>query len=600
MARAQGENFPVASRLLGRRERADLLAIYGFARLVDELGDRYEGDRLKALDWVEAELDRAFAGAATHPLLIALQPTLRARALARAPFVRLIEANRLDQRVSRYRSWEELRDYCRLSADPVGELVLAVFGVRDATRIALSDSICTALQLTEHCQDIAEDLAHGRIYLPSEELARFGVSEADLAQPSAGPHVRRLIAFEVERARTMLDDGAPLIAQLPLRAALAVAAFAAGGRAALAAIERREHDVLAGPPRASRRMLALAFAAALADASRQLRPLAGRRRRSAARAGARMSAIEQAYAECEAITRTRAANFYWGIRLLAPARRRALSAAYALARRVDDIGDGELPREEKLRGLAAEEAALAEIARGTPPPAADPVLLALADAHARFSLPLEAFLELIEGVRMDVLGVSYETFDELVLYCRRVAGAIGRICLAIFALRGSSSGEHSAQELADDLGVALQLTNILRDVREDAEHGRVYLPAADLRSFGLLNGAAPADAPARLAELAHAQARPGDANGRAGELERLRDLVRFEAHRADQWFERGLGLLPLLDRRSSACVVAMAGIYRRLLERIEEDPAQVLMRRVSLRAHEKAWVAARGMLGRGA
>ena len=157
-----------------------------------------------------------------------------------------------------------------------------------------------------------------------------------------------------------------------------------------------------------------------------------------------------------------------------------------------------------------------------------------------------------------------------------------------------------AGELADDLGVALQLTNILRDVREDAEHGRVYLPAEDLRSFGVLNGAAQADAPARLAELAHSQSQPHAGNGLAGELERMRELVRFEAHRADEWFERGLGLLPLLDRRSGACVVAMAGIYRRLLERIEEDPAQVLVRRVSLPAREKAWVAARGVLGRGA
>ena len=187
MARARGENFPVASRLLRRREREALLAIYGFARLVDELGDRYEGDRLQALDWVEAELDRAFAGSATHPLLIALAPTLRWHALPREPFVRLIEANRLDQRVSRYRSWEELRGYCRLSADPVGELVLGGLRRRATPgRIGLSDSICTALQLTEHCQDVAEDLAEGRIYLPAEDLARFGVSEADLAQPRSG------------------------------------------------------------------------------------------------------------------------------------------------------------------------------------------------------------------------------------------------------------------------------------------------------------------------------------------------------------------------------------------------------------------------------
>ena len=161
MARADSENFPVASRLLPRRERADLLAIYGFARLVDELGDAAAGDRLAALDWLEAELDRAFAGRAEHPLLIALQPTLRTRALERGPFLRLIEANRVDQRVTTYDTWQQLRDYCALSADPVGELVLAVFGIFDERLTALSDSICTGLQLVEHCQDVAEDLAAG-------------------------------------------------------------------------------------------------------------------------------------------------------------------------------------------------------------------------------------------------------------------------------------------------------------------------------------------------------------------------------------------------------------------------------------------------------
>ncbi len=597
MARSRGENFPVASRLLGRRERSCLLAIYGFARLVDELGDAYEGDRMEALDWAQTELDRAFAGGAEHPLFTALQSALRECALPREPFGRLIEANRLDQRVARYQSWGQLREYCALSANPVGELVLAVFGVRDRELISLSDSICTALQLTEHLQDVAEDLARGRIYLPAEELTRFGVAERDLERPHAGPELRRLIAFEVTRARSLLDAGAPLIARLPLRAALAVGAFTAGGRAALDAIELRGHDVLAQAPRASRPMLARALAMTLAAGAGEALSRAVVRRPHGSRGhGAghgRTSELEVAYARCEAITRERAANFYWGIRLLAPARRRALSAAYALARRIDDVGDGELPRERKLELLAAEEAALEAIASGAAPDPADPVLGALADAHARFALPLEAFAELVEGVRMDVLGVSYETFEELVRYCRRVAGAIGRICLAIFGVRGQPPGGQSAAQLADDLGVALQLTNILRDVREDAENGRVYLPAEDLRGFGLLNGSTPGGMPAHLAELARAGAT-------AAERERLSELVRFEARRAEEWFERGLGLLPLLDRRSAACVVAMAGIYRRLLERIESDPAQVLVRRVSLPAREKAWVAARGMLGGGA
>jgi squalene synthase HpnC len=263
MARAQTENFPVASRLLARTEREDLLAIYGFARLVDELGDSEQiapADRMAALDWLEGELDRAFEGAAEHPLLVRLQPTLRERSLTRGPFVRLIEANRLDQRVHTYDSWAQLRVYCALSADPVGELVLAVFGLATPERIALSDSICTALQLLEHCQDVAEDLAAGRVYLPAEDLERYGVTRADLAAAHAGQEVRQVIAFEVERARGLLAEGAPLLGKLRGRARFAVAAFLAGGTSALDAIERARYDVLAGPPHVGggRRALALA------------------------------------------------------------------------------------------------------------------------------------------------------------------------------------------------------------------------------------------------------------------------------------------------------------------------------------------------------
>jgi squalene synthase HpnC len=253
MARVHGENFPVASRVLPRHARGDLLALYGFARLLDELGDSYAGDRPAALDWLEAELDRALEGRAEHPLLVALEPTLRAHRLTREPFVRLIEANRLDQRVDRYATWEQLRGYCALSADPVGELVLAVLGVATPERIALSDSICTALQLLEHCQDVLEDLARGRIYLPAEDLERFGCSLTELTSPAAAVALRQTIAFEVRRARGLLRDGAPLIDTLHGRERLAVAAFVAGGHAGLDAIERVGYDVLAGPPPVGRR-----------------------------------------------------------------------------------------------------------------------------------------------------------------------------------------------------------------------------------------------------------------------------------------------------------------------------------------------------------
>ena len=275
LLRARGENFPVALRLLGPRTRMDLLAIYGFARLVDELGDSYAGDRLAALDWVQEELGRAFQGTARHPLLMALTPALHRHALTPEPFVRLIEANRMDQRVARYETWEQLRGYCSLSADPVGELVLAMFGVRDQRRIELSNSVCTALQLAEHCQDVAEDLASGRIYLPAEDLRRFDVAESDLAAAHAGPAVRGLVAFELGRARELLRAGAQLVGELPLRAGFAVAAFIAGGRAALDAIERADCDVLAGSPRPTRLMLARELLVGLGE---RRRGVAGRAR----------------------------------------------------------------------------------------------------------------------------------------------------------------------------------------------------------------------------------------------------------------------------------------------------------------------------------
>jgi phytoene synthase len=296
--------------------------------------------------------------------------------------------------------------------------------------------------------------------------------------------------------------------------------------------------------------------------------------------------LDRAYRHCEAITRAQAANFFYGIRLLPGERRRAMCAVYAFARRIDDIGDGQLAPEEKLRALDAEALAL-------PPAAAeeeDLVRIALSEARRRFALPEDALSELIEGVRMDVIGTTYEDFEQLVVYCRRVAGGIGRLCLAMFGARapGTLADRAHAERLADELGVALQLTNILRDVREDALNGRVYLPAEDLRRFGLLVE----DEPPLSGVLA--------ALGGERHPEALSALVRFESERAREWFDRGIALTRLLDRRSAACVLAMAGIYRRLLQRIEAQPQEAARARMSLPAREKAWVAARGILGVGA
>ena len=253
MGRAATENFPVASRLLPASLRTHLLAIYGFARLADELGDETPGDRLAALDCLSAELDRAFADRATHPLLRALAPTIAACGLSREPFERLIEANRVDQRVHSYETWAALLDYCHLSADPVGELVLSVFGASTPERIAHSNAVCTALQLTEHWQDIREDLARGRVYVPLEDLARHGCTIEDLAAEGVAERLRRVLALEAARTALLFRQGDALVASLHGWPRMAVAGYAGGGRAALEALALADYEVLALTPRPTRR-----------------------------------------------------------------------------------------------------------------------------------------------------------------------------------------------------------------------------------------------------------------------------------------------------------------------------------------------------------
>lgn len=286
------------------------------------------------------------------------------------------------------------------------------------------------------------------------------------------------------------------------------------------------------------------------------------------------SGVDAAYRYCEEITRREARNFSYGIRLLPTVKRRALSAVYATARHIDDIGDGDLATDEKLARLRAARASLHR--RPEPGGDADPVLVALHDAADRLPIPMEAFDDLIDGCAADVHGAAYATIDDLLWYCRCVAGSIGRLSLGVFDARRPER----AAGPADALGIALQLTNILRDLREDRGNGRVYLPKDDLDRFGC--GLEP------------------DGDGFADPPDRFTALVRFEAQRAEHWFEAGLRLLPMLDRRSAACTAAMAGVYRRLLARIASDPMAVTRTRVSLPAAEKARVVARAIVRRAA
>ncbi|WP_187645533.1 presqualene diphosphate synthase HpnD [Streptomyces sp. TRM49041] len=287
--------------------------------------------------------------------------------------------------------------------------------------------------------------------------------------------------------------------------------------------------------------------------------------------------VQAAYSYCEAVTVQQARNFAYGIRLLPTEKRQAMSALYAFSRRVDDIGDGTLGPATKQSRLEATRDVLDRIRRGAvADDDTDPVAVALADSARRFPLPLDGFDELIDGVLMDVRGETYETWDDLEVYCRCVAGAIGRLSLGVFGTAPGARDAARAAEYADTLGLALQLTNILRDLREDAANGRTYLPADELAKFGCADG--------------FRTATPPQGSDFAG-------LVHHEVRRARALFADGYRLLPMLDRRSGACVAAMAGIYRRLLDRIERDPEAVLRGRVSLPGREKAYVAVRGLSG---
>jgi squalene synthase HpnC len=253
--RARTENFPVASLLFPRRLRPHLRAVYGFARLVDILGDEVEGDRLAALDELEREVDACYGGEPSWPVLRVLQPTIQEFSLPREPFLRLIEANRMDQRIAEYATWDDLREYCRHSADPVGRLVLGLLRLDgEAELVAASDDVCTGLQLVNFLQDVPRDLALGRIYMPREERERFSVAELD--RPT--PELTRLLEFEAERARALLFRGQVLQSRIGGRVGRGVGLFARGGLAALDALEAARWDIFTQRPRPSRARLALA------------------------------------------------------------------------------------------------------------------------------------------------------------------------------------------------------------------------------------------------------------------------------------------------------------------------------------------------------
>ncbi|HEY8518372.1 MAG TPA: squalene synthase HpnC [Candidatus Binatia bacterium] len=571
IAQTHYENFTVGSLLLPRALRRHIAALYAFARAADDFADEGElprEERLARLDAWEWALEEAYRGRPTEPIFVALADTAYSFTIPITPFRRLLAAFRSDVDFQPFRTFEDLLGYCRNSADPVGHLVLYLFGYRDERRQRLSDKICTGLQLANFWQDVSVDARKGRIYVPQEDLERFGVTAEDLLSGRFRPDVRNLLRFEVERARDLLTEGQQLADLVEPRLAREVRMFAGGGLAILRRIEEIDYDVLSRRPTLSKldklRLVAgglrtpaqatsepeLASAPRPIGPSGALHPLDGPR-------------LEQAYAFCQDVTRKSSSNFFRAFQLLAPVQRRALFAVYAFCRFVDDAADEATPRDpETLLTLWRSE--LDAVYNGTP---TRKVGVALADAVRRFNLDRRHFEDILRGVEMDLTRKRYETWEEMQQYCYLVASAVGLLCIEIFGYTNPA-----ARSYAVDLGLAFQLTNILRDVEEDAKRGRIYLPLEDLRRFGV-----------------------GEEELLAGRYSpRVAALLAFESGRARAFYLRAKGTLPPEDRRSLAAAEAMRAIYERLLDRIERRRFDVFGRRVALPGYEKVSLAVSG------
>ena len=565
------ENFAVGSWLLPRHLRRHIAAIYAFARTADDLadeGDLEPAERLRRLEAWGDDLEACYRGQATHPIFVALRHTAERFDLPIDPFRKLLRAFRADVEFTPFDTFDALLDYCHCSADPVGHLILGLFGYRDAERQQLADQICTGLQLANFWQDVAVDAAKGRLYVPREDLVRFSCSAIEIEAGTQNTALRQLMKFEVERAGAMLRSGLALATLVDPRLAREVCLFAWGGLAIVREIEAADYDVFTRRPTVSRRAkLGLVLQALLMPvrASHHKPPHTSATAVAAQPAKldtnvSSLRVLRNAYAYCQQVTRCSSSNFYYAFRLLGPERREALYAVYAFCRFVDDIADDQ-GRRDPAALLAAWRAELARVYAGTP---THPIGAALADSVQRFALPQSHFVELIEGVEMDLTRRRYATFDELYEYCYRVASTVGLMCIEIFGYQ-----QPSARDYAVDLGVAFQLTNILRDVLEDSRRGRLYLPLEDVCRFGCSE-----------AELLGGRYSP-----------RIGALMAFECGRARAYYLRARGVLAAEDRGSLAAAEAMRSIYERLLDRLEARHFNVFGPKVTLPRYEKLTLA---------
>ena len=579
------ENFHVVSWMLPRQLRRHFYNVYAYCRWADDLGDEVADTHraLELLEWWENELNLCYEGRPSHPVFVALAQTIRAFDIPAQPFRDLLAAFRQDQTAHRYDTWAGLLGYCRYSANPVGRLVLYLCGYRDSERQRLSDATCTALQLANFWQDVSRDLDKGRIYIPIDALQHHGLEGSDIEARVFDERYAALMRELIARTRELFVEGWPLAASVDTRLSVDIELFSRGGLAVLDAVESIGYNTLAQRPAISGPQRLILLGRTLASrilpqrsAGKTLETLtshggatgAGMREKNGA-------AIERSYEYCRGVARNAASNFYYAFYMLPRPKRDALCAIYAFMRLVDDASDSPRPAPGPTGESTLKQAALSrwralvdECVAGKTNGHA--ILPAFADAIRRYRIPSRFFHDLISGAEMDLLETRYATFEALQEYCYRVAGTVGLTCLHVFGFQ-----DPHALELAERLGIAFQLTNILRDIRADLALGRVYIPAEDLTRFGC-----------SVAELERGAVTPP-----------VRELLQFQAERAWRFYREGARLIGKVDADSRAALWALVRIYSSLLARIEERDFDVFSARVRLNTSEKARILLRARVG---
>jgi squalene synthase HpnC/squalene synthase HpnD len=594
------ENFNVVSWLLPKELHQHFYNVYAYCRWADDLGDEIpDGNRaVELLDWWERELNACYDDKPSHAVFIALRETVLAQDIPKEPFADLLKAFRQDQFVKRYENWDAVIDYCVYSANPVGRLVLYLCGYRDAERQRLSDATCTALQLANFWQDVSRDLEKGRIYIPLDIAASHEVAEADIVAKRFSAGYVTLMKEHTARTRVLFNDGLPLAKVVNTRLSIDLEMFSRGGLAVLDAIESSGYNTLQHRPSIGKAKqagllgrLLLTHAATkinrkskaeIAAAQQRFVPPTLKRRPVAAAPPSKSSAtaessVPASYESCLQIAKASNSNFYYAFFLLPKSRRDGIVALYAFMRLIDDVADEGEDVAIKQKGLARWRAALDAAVTGSPlPPTATPqgaaeVLPALVDTMRRYNMPARYLHDLISGAEMDLTVTEYPTFDRLREYCYRVAGTVGLTCTHVFGYT-----DQRAVDLAEKLGLAFQLTNIIRDVHDDYALGRVYIPQEDLERYNVVHE----DFSRREATLG------------------VRELLRFQADRAWQNYKEGAELLGLISPESRGTLWLLTHTYSALLARIESLDFAVFGERVRLSRAEKMLFIAQARFGR--